>query len=191
MLQASDILDFWFGQPNEPGYGKPQEIWFTKKPEFDQLIRTRFLQDYQKAAAGHMDEWVDLPETCLALILLLDQFPRNMFRGTDKAFATDWEALSAAQHAVALGFDRAFLPVQRWFIYCPFEHSENLEHQRISVSLFQQLSNDLDSASAIDYAIRHKEVIERFGRFPHRNAILGRTSTNEENEFLNQPGSSF
>ncbi|MBD2776707.1 DUF924 family protein [Iningainema tapete] len=191
MSQAKEILDFWFGNPDEPGFGKPKAFWFKKTPELDEELRSRFLKDYQKAAGGYLDEWVDLPETCLALILLLDQFPRNMFRGTPEAYATDWEALSAAQQAVAQGFDKKMLPVQRWFIYLPFEHSENLEHQTKAVQLFQQLSNDPDSASTIDYAIRHQAVIERFGRFPHRNEILGRISTLEEKEYLNQKGSSF
>lgn len=177
--------------PDDPSYGKPRQIWFTKKPDFDQKLQTRFMKDYQKAAAGYLDEWIDLPETCLALILLLDQFPRNMFRGTPEAFATDWEALSAAHHAVAQGYDRELMPVQRWFIYCPFKHSENLEHQLKSVELFKKLSDDPDSAGAIEYAIRHLEVIERFRRFPDRNAILGRASTPEEIEFLLHPGSSF
>ncbi len=191
MSQAKPILEFWFGHPDEPGYGKPKAFWFSKKPDFDQELASRFHQDYQKAAAGHLDDWVDLPKTCLALILLLDQFPRNMFRGTPQAFATDWEALSAAHHAVAQGYDREFLPVQRWFIYLPFEHSENLEHQRRCIKLFQQLSHDPESAGAIAYAFRHQEIIQRFGRFPHRNSILGRTSTPEEQEFLKQPGSIF
>ena len=191
MLQAKEILDFWFGGPEEPDYGKPKAFWFTKKPDFDAQIRTLFLQNYYSAAAGYLDEWIKFPETCLALILLLDQFPRNMFRSTPEAFATDWEALSAAQHAVAQGYDQKLLPVQRWFIYLPFEHSENLDDQRLSVQLFSQLSDDPDSASCIEYAIRHMEVIERFGRFPHRNPILGRVSNPEENEFLEHSGSSF
>ena len=107
------------------------------------------------------------------------------------AFATDWEALSAAQHAVAQGYDHELLPVQRWFLYLPFEHSENLDHQRQCVKLFEPLCNDPDSTEVIKYAVRHMEIIERFGRFPHRNSILGRTSTPEEKEFLKQPGSSF
>ncbi|BAY93903.1 MULTISPECIES: DUF924 family protein [unclassified Tolypothrix] len=191
MSQAKAILEFWFGHPDEPGYGKPQTFWFSKTPDFDREMTNRFLKDYQKAAAGYLDDWVDLPETCLALILLLDQFPRNMFRGTPEAFATDWEALSAAQQAVARQYDREFLPVQRWFIYLPFEHSENLEDQRRCVKLFQQISHDPESAGAIKYAFRHMEIIERFGRFPHRNSILGRPSTPEEIEFLKQAGSSF
>ncbi|MDZ7960101.1 MAG: DUF924 family protein [Aulosira sp. DedQUE10] len=191
MSQAKAILEFWFGHPDEPGYGKPKSFWFSKTPDFDEEMRNRFLQDYQKAAGGYLDDWVDSPETCLALILLLDQFPRNMFRGTPEAFATDWEALSAAQQAVAKGYDRKFLPVQCWFIYLPFEHSENLADQRRCVKLFQQVSHDPESASAIKYAFRHLEIIERFGRFPHRNSILERASTPEEIEFLKQPDSFF
>ncbi|MBE9052828.1 DUF924 domain-containing protein [Nostocales cyanobacterium LEGE 11386] len=191
MSQAKTILEFWFGDPEAPDYGKPRAVWFTEKSEFDQELRNQFLPDYQKAAAGYLDDWIDAAETCLALILLLDQFPRNMFRGTPEAFATDWEALSAAQHAVVQGYDRQFLPVQRWFIYLPFEHSENLAHQHQCVKLFQQLSHDPDSAKAIEYSFRHQEIIARFGRFPHRNSILGRTSTPEEKEFLQQLGSIF
>jgi uncharacterized protein (DUF924 family) len=191
MSQAKAILEFWFGHPDEPGYGKPQKFWFSQQPEFDREIRTRFLEDYQKATAGYLDDWMNTPETCLALILLLDQFPRNMFRDTPEAFATDWEALSIAQHAIAQGYDRELLPVQRWFIYLPFEHSENLIHQRQCVKLFQQLSHDPESISAIEYAFRHLEVISRFGRFPHRNAILGRISTPEEEEFLEQSDAYF
>ncbi|MBW4642985.1 MAG: DUF924 domain-containing protein [Goleter apudmare HA4340-LM2] len=191
MLQAKDILDFWFGSPDTPGYGKPQTFWFNRQPGFDEELRSRFLKDYQKAAEGFLDDWIDSPRTCLALILLLDQFPRNMFRGTPEAFATDWEALSAAHHAVVQGYDRGFLPVQRWFIYLPFEHSENIEHQRHCIKLFQQISHDSESAGAIEHAFRHMAIIERFGRFPHRNIILGRISTPEEREFLLQPDSSF
>ncbi len=191
MSQAKRILEFWFGHPNEPSYGKPRKFWFNKTPEFDEKLRIRFGEDYQKAAAGHLDDWIDLPETCLALILLLDQVPRNVFRGTPQAFATDWEALSAAQQAIALGYDREFLPVQRWFIYLPFEHSENLAHQYQCIKLFQQLNHDANSASAIEYAFAHMQIIQRFGRFPHRNAIFGRTSTPEEQEFLQKPASGF
>jgi uncharacterized protein (DUF924 family) len=185
------ILDFWFGSPEQDSYGKPRQIWFVKKTEFDREVQARFLSDYEQAAAGELDSWKSHPLSCLALILLLDQFPRNMFRGTAQAFATDWQALSTAQYAIAQGYDRELLPVQRWFIYCPFEHSENLEDQNHSVALFQQLSDDPDSADAINYALRHREVILRFGRFPHRNEILERVSTPEELEFLQQPGSSF
>ncbi|MBD2625702.1 DUF924 family protein [Trichormus variabilis] len=191
MSKAKTILEFWFGHPDEPNYGKPQKFWFSKQPDVDKEISTRFIEDYQKAATGYLDDWINTPDTCLALILLLDQFPRNIFRDTPEAFATDWEALSAAQHAVAQGYDRQLLPVQRWFIYLPFEHSENLAHQRQSVKLFQQLSHDPESLSAIEYAFEHMKIISRFGRFPHRNQILGRISTTEEEEFLQQGGNSF
>lgn len=191
MSRVDDILNFWFGQADEADYGKPKSFWFTKNPQFDQQLQTQFLFDYQQAAAGYLNSWQATPRSCLALILLLDQFPRNMFRGTPQAFATDSGALAAAQYAVAQGFDKQLLPVQRWFIYLPFEHSENLEHQRQCLELFSTLSNDPDSASPIDYARRHYAVIKRFGRFPHRNTILGRETTPEEAEFLMQPGSSF
>jgi uncharacterized protein (DUF924 family) len=191
MSAAQAILEFWFGHSDEPNYGKAKSFWFNNRPEFDQELRHQFLKDYQQAVAGYLDDWVNSPETCLALILLLDQFPRNMFRGTVKAFATDSKALLAAQHAVVQGYDLRLLPVQRWFIYLPFEHSENLEDQRRCVKLFQQISHEAESASAIKYAFKHMEIIERFGRFPHRNSILGRPSTPEEIEFLTQPGSIF
>lgn len=191
MSRVDNILNFWFGQSDEADYGKEKSFWFTKDLQFDQQLRTQFLSDYQQAATGELNSWRDTPRSCLALILLLDQLPRNMFRGTPQAFATDSAALAAAQYAVAQGFDKQLLPVQRWFIYLPFEHSENLEHQRQCLELFSTLSNDPDSASTIDYARRHYAVIKRFGRFPHRNTILGRETTPEEAEFLLQPGSSF
>lgn len=191
MLQVDEILDFWFGQPDEADYGRQRSFWFTKKMEFDQKLRTRFLTDYEQAVAAPLDHWNSSPRSCLALILLLDQFPRNMFRGTAQAFAADPQALSVAQHAVARGFDQKLLMVQRWFVYLPFEHSEDLADQRQSVKLFATLSYDPDNAATLDYAIRHYYVIARFGRFPHRNKILGRETTLEEAEFLKQPGSSF
>lgn len=191
MFQANEILNFWFGNSTDANFGKPRKVWFSNEAEFDNEIKTRFLKDYEKAALGYFDSWKEAPTSCLALILLLDQFPRNIFRGTQLAYFTDWEALSAAQHAVKLGYDRSLLPVQRWFIYLPFEHSENLEHQRCSVELFKHLSDDPDSKTTVEYAIRHMEVIERFGRFPHRNAILGRASTPEEREFLKKAKSIF
>lgn len=191
MLQANEILDFWFGKPDEADYGKPRKVWFIKNPEFDQEVRSRFLKDYQQAATGELDDWKTSPHGCLALIILLDQFPRNMFRGQPQAFATDPQALAYAQHAVAQGFDKQLLPIQRQFIYLPFEHSENLEHQHQCIELFSMLKDHPECSSCVDYAHRHHKVIERFGRFPHRNKILGRETTPEEAEFLKQPGSSF
>lgn len=191
MSRVEAILGFWFGEPGDPEYGKSRKQWFVKNPDFDEEVRSQFLSDYEMAAQGLLDRWQENSESCLALILLLDQFPRNLFRGTPQAFATDSRAIAAAQHAITEGFDKQMLPVQRWFFYLPFEHSENLEHQRQCVALFEQLKDDPESASPIDYADRHLQVIERFGRFPHRNTILGRENTPEEEEFLKQPGSSF
>ena len=191
MARFEEILDFWFGSPESLDYGKERSFWFTKNPEFDRELSDRFLLDYEQAARGELDYLQDSPLGCLTLVLLLDQFGRNMFRGTPKSFATDAKALSVAQGAVERGSDRALLPVQRWFIYLPFEHSENLADQERCVELFATLSNHPESANTIEYALRHKAVIERFGRFPHRNKILRRTNTAAEAEFLKQPGSSF
>ncbi|HAZ44539.1 MAG TPA: DUF924 domain-containing protein [Cyanobacteria bacterium UBA11369] len=191
MSQFQEILNFWFGNPDESSYGKPRQFWFASDPEFDIAVRSHFQTDYELAASGKLDEWKNSPQSCLALIILLDQIPRNIFRGEPKAFATDSQALSAAKHAVNRGFDRELLPVQRWFIYLPFEHSENLADQHQSVELWHGLSEYPDCADAINYAIQHLKIIERFGRFPHRNKILGRETTPEEAEFLKQPNSSF
>jgi len=189
MSQEQEILDFWFGTGSD--HGKERKFWFIKDKEFDEEVQSRFLSTYEAATTGELDHWKESPDSCLALILLLDQFPRNMFRNSPQAFATDEKVLNIAKYAVKQGYDLQLLPVERWFIYLPFEHSENLEHQRQAVALFETLQDDPNSASSIDYAKRHLEVIKRFGRFPHRNAILGRKSTAEEEEFLQQPGSSF
>jgi uncharacterized protein (DUF924 family) len=194
MATVEEVLQFWFSTPQseEAQYLKRRKVWFGKNPEFDQAIHSRFLTTYDQAASGELDAWQATPEGCLALILLLDQFPRNLFRGQPQSFATDPQALSLALAAIAQSFDQALAPIQRIFIYLPLEHSENLEHQRQSVALFQQLtSHSPELADVFDYAVRHQTVIERFGRFPHRNAILGRESTAAELEFLTQPGSSF
>ncbi len=191
MLQANEILDFWFGNLDDEDYGKPRKVWFIKNLEFDKEVRSRFLQVYQQAATGKLEDWKESPPGCLALIILLDQFPRNMFRGQPQAFATDSQALTYAKYAVAQGFDKELLPIQRQFIYLPFEHSENLTDQHQCIELFSTLKEYPECVSGVDYAHRHFQVIERFGRFPHRNKILERESTPEEVEFLTQPGSSF
>lgn len=191
MSNFEQILTFWFGKQEHPEYGKPRKVWFQKNSAFDQEIRTHFLTDYQLAAQDKLDDWQKYPYSCLALILLLDQFPRNLFRGQPQAFKTDPKALSVAKYAIKQKYDQQMIPVERWFIYLPFEHSENLADQSKAVELMNQLKDDPGSASTIDYATRHFEVIKRFGRFPHRNLILARESTPEEMEFLKQPGSSF
>jgi uncharacterized protein (DUF924 family) len=183
----AEVLDFWFGP--EPGRRRRQ--WFVKDPAFDAQIRGRFLEDHRRARAGELDAWLAAPESCLALVILLDQFPRNLFRGTPEAFAADARALAAARHALERGFDAGMPPARRLFFYLPFEHSENLDDQRRSVALAEPFRALPGFEDIHDYALRHLRVIERFGRFPHRNAVLGRESTPEEEEFLKQPGSSF
>ena len=185
------VINFWFGEPEEKIYGQPRKFWFIKDQKFDRTCRSRFLKTYQQAATGKLIAWQEQALSCLALIIVLDQFTRNMFRDSPQAFATDSQALELAKYAVSKGFDRQLLQVQRWFIYLPFEHSENLADQQTAVKLFETLKDDPESQASIDYAYRHLKVIERFGRFPHRNKILNRESTPEEKEFLKQPGAKF
>jgi uncharacterized protein (DUF924 family) len=189
-MSPEEVLDFWFGREGEPGYGEFREAWFRKDPEFDQQIRDRFEDLYKAAATGELDSWKEEARSCLALVILLDQLPRNMFRGDPKSYATDRKAQETSEYAVDRALDRELPPFQRMFLYMPFMHSENLEHQRRSVELFRALGGEREADSSY-YAVRHMEIIERFGRFPHRNEILGRQTTSEEAEFLTQPGSSF
>jgi uncharacterized protein (DUF924 family) len=191
MSRAEEILSFWFAEPQDDKayYEERHSLWFTADPQFDQEIRDRFTSDYQLAAQRKLMNWQELPRSGLALVILLDQFPRNMFRGDPRAFATDPLAREVATVLVERGTDRQLLPVERMFVYLPFMHSENLTHQRQSVALFQQLAQECPYLDSRSYATRHKESIERFGRFPHRNVILGRLSTPEEIEFLQQPES--
>jgi len=179
---APEVLKFWFGEGSE--YGTAHKRWFAKDAGFDAEVRKRFADLHEQLAHNH--EWLDDPRNCLARIIVLDQFPRNMYRGSARAFSSDALALQAAKHMVEKGWDRSLLPVERQFVYLPFEHSESLADQERACELMRPLGEDLH-----DWALRHKAVIERFGRFPHRNAILGRASTPEEIEFLRQPGSSF
>jgi len=182
----SEVLDFWFGAPDSPERGRPRKTWFKKSGIFDAEIRRRFLATWEFAARGELERWRETPLASLALIIVLDQFPRNMFRGTARAFSSDFLALSVARSMTERGFDRLLSPAERGFAYLPFEHAEDLAAQRRSLALSQALDPE-----HIGYARRHYEIIARFGRFPHRNAMLGRESTPEEIEFLKQPGSSF
>jgi uncharacterized protein (DUF924 family) len=187
--RVDEIINFWFAPlDNDEKYGKPQSRWFRSDATIDREIKERFEEVYQLAAAGLLDAWQDTPASCLALIIILDQFPRNMFRNTPAAFATDKMALAIAKRAIETEIDRELLPVQKWFVYLPFEHSEKLEDQLRSVRLFETLASDPDSQIAIDSAHTHYKLIENFGRFPHRNQILGRTSTPAELKFLDSPG---
>lgn len=139
------VLHFWFGRAEDSDYGKPRKFWFIKNPDIDCEIKSRFETTYQVAVRGELNHWQTSPLSCLALIIVLDQFPRNMYRGHPKAFATDHRALEIARHAVGQNYDRQLLPVQRWFIYLPLEHSENLAHQKTAVQLFASLNANPDN----------------------------------------------
>ncbi len=187
MTEAREVLRFWLG--DSPGMRR--RMWFEKDPSFDATLRARFLRAYTAAAAGTLAAWSGDARGALALIVLTDQLPRNMFRGTAQAFATDPLALESAKRVVASGWDTQLSPVERMFVYLPYEHSEVVEDQEISLQLFATLGGFPETADLPDYARRHWEIVKRFGRFPHRNAILGRANTAEEAEFLKQPGSGF
>ena len=192
-MTAQDVLDFWFLPPGAPGYGQPREVWFRKDDAFDAAIAERFGPLLAHAVAGGLREWDEQgPEGVLARILVLDQLTRNAFRGTPQSFGGDALALAAARQLVDSGADQALLPVQRWFAYLPFEHAEDGAMQEHSVALFAALAAaNPGYEGVLDYAHRHRGVIARFGRFPHRNQILGRASTGPEAAYLAQPGSGF
>ena len=173
------VLDFWFTDTS------PLQ-WWKVDPDFDALVRERFAALHRCAALGELWEWRTQPRGRLAEIIVLDQFPRNMYRGTPAAFATDGMALTLAQEAIAGGHDAALAPLERAFLYMPYQHSESRLVQAESLRLFEALGQP----EQLDFARRHRDI-ERFGHFPHRNAILGRQSTVEEVAFLKQPGSSF
>jgi uncharacterized protein (DUF924 family) len=174
LATAEEVVEFW----RDAG---PQR-WFGKDDAFDQACRDRFLPTYEAAARGDLDEWELTPEGSLAIVLLLDQFPRNMFRGTKQVYKTDPAALMAADRAIEKGQDLKVDPALRRFFYLPFMHSEELRHQQRSVALNQAIG-DPDS---VRWARHHHDVVARFGRFPHRNVILGRDTTPEEAAFLEQ-----
>jgi uncharacterized protein (DUF924 family) len=187
--RAQALLDFWFGPPGDPEREIHRQIWFTSTPEHDDTLRRLFLADYECAASGALEAWEAAPESALALVLLLDQIPRNIFRDDPRTYATDAAARAIADRALARGFDAAFPPVWRKFFYMPLHHSEDLADQRRATSLAASLPEDrpLEERGANRrYGRPYPEVIERFGRFPHRNAILGRASTPEEIAFMKE-----
>lgn len=195
--EALAVLDFWFAPPEsapatDPAEPFPQRReWFHKDAAFDARIRERFGDLIAQGVAGGLGDWAATPRGALARVVVLDQFPRNAFRDTPAAFSGDARARATAEHALERGFDRVLAPVERWFLYMPFEHSESLEDQQRSVELFHALAAETGLTAPIDWAQRHASVIRLFGRFPHRNAILGRKSSPEEVEFLRSPGSRF
>ena len=170
------VLDFW----REAGPAK----WFRKDDNFDSEIKTRFLDVYEAAAASELTNWESSAETALALLIVLDQFPRNMFRGSARTFAADILARAVADRALARGFDQLVATGERQFFYLPFEHSEELDDQERAVALFRATGN----ADLLKWAELHTDIIRRFGRFPHRNAALGRITTAQEQAFLNGGG---
>jgi uncharacterized protein (DUF924 family) len=193
------LLEWWFGSAQSPAevVKAREKLWFGKRKANDAEARERFGDLVEQALAGKLREWTEQPQGWLAVVLLLDQLPRMIYRNTPKAFAGDQRAQALVQHGLKLERDQHLDPLQRTFIYLVLEHSEDLAVQDQAIACFTRLlalmpATDRDYFNqSLDYARRHQKVIARFGRFPHRNAILGRASTDEEIEFLKKPGSSF
>ena len=175
-----EVLTFWFEESGP-------EQWWSSDPRFDAAIRSHFGALHARAVLGELHGWRDTPEGRLAEIVVLDQFSRNLYRDDPRAFAADGMALVLAQEAVRIGADQAVPPVQRQFFYMPYEHSESSRIHEAAVPLFESL----DDPELLDFELRHKAIIDRFGRYPHRNRLLGRSSSPEEIAFLREPGSSF
>ncbi|WP_018507679.1 DUF924 family protein [Thiobacillus thioparus] len=194
-----NVLDFWFGPPGSAAEvaGRKNTLWFGKSPENDRAVIDRFAATLVDATAGRLDRWTSTPRTRLALVIVVDQFPHHIHRDQPQAFATDPQALALSLDALAAGEDRQLAPIERVFLYLPLEHAESLAMQDRSVALYETLASEAAADERtlfdnfLDYARKHRDVVARFGRFPHRNAILGRHSSEEELEFLKQPGSRF
>ena len=199
--QASAVLAFWFGEPGSSERETFRELWFRKSEATDRRIVEQFGPLIERALRGELADWARQPEGALAQVVLLDQFTRNVFRDTPRAFAGDARALAAATAMVGQRQDEALPALQRCFVYMPFEHAEGMGAQDEAVRLFTRLADSASSTppapmaadlrNMLDYAEKHRAVIRRFGRFPHRNAILGRHSTPDEIAFLQEPGSRF
>lgn len=197
--EPGSVLAFWFGPPGSAAEiaGRQTRLWFGKSPEHDQAVIDRFSTTLADAAAGRLDHWGATPRGRLALVIVLDQFPHHIHRGRPQAFATDPQALALSLAALDAGEHRQLAPIERVFLFLPLEHAESLALQERSVSLYADLAREAAPAERglfdnfLDYAIKHRDVVAHFGRFPHRNSILGRASTPEETEFLKQPGSRF
>lgn len=198
MKEIEGLLRFWFGElHNELANSDKNQLWYQATEQIDQEIKVQFLDLYQQALNNELAHWQQSARGSLALVILLDQMPRNMFRGTAQAFASDKLALEVAQHGVTNGFDKKLQLIEQIFYYHPFEHSENLAIQQQSVKLFSALRSEYQSVeqlavidNAIHWAKEHKDIIEQFARFPHRNSILGRESSDAELEYV-KTGSDF
>ena len=190
MKDYQAVLEYWFGDGSDPAR-RQRELWFAGSARVDADVLERFLPQVAGAELGEFDHWRETPDACLALIILLDQFPLMIFRGEARGYRDGDLALPVARHLVERGFDEDYTPSERLFAYLPFEHSEDLTDQERALELFGKIRELPGMAAAYDYAVKHWEVVKRFGRFPHRNTALGRTSTPEENDFLKRPGSGF
>ncbi len=184
---VSDVLSFWFGEPGDGNFDDKGQWWFQADPELDAEIGRKFMDAYRQAASGELNHLREAPDGCLALIVLLDQFSRNLFRGSAEAFAADAKARELADYAISQGYDRDFSRNRKLFTYLPFEHSEDLADQERAVELIGTLGDEHLNG----YAVQHRDIIAEFGRFPHRNAVLGRESTAAELKFLEDPRNSF
>lgn len=199
MERMEEILTFWFGESEDPlAYDAGRmDLWFRSGRSYDALVRERFAVDLARAAAGELDAWLETPRGTLALVIVLDQFSRHTHRGTARAFAQDARAQRIVGAGVTRGVDRKLKPIERAFFYLPLEHAEDPALQDQSVTLHERLLAELppehreDYRGFLEHARKHRDIIARFGRFPHRNAILGRDSTEEEIAFLEQPGSGY
>lgn len=194
-----DILDFWFGELNEHGCSSPEhrKRWWTKSEAFDEAVQHQFIDDYEAIVAGEREAWRSTPRGALAYIIVLDQFSRNMFRGTPKMFAADELAREVSREGLDAGFDAELSFDERIFFYLPLEHSESMDDHELCTELFEKLRDSApeplkaDAKYYLDFAVQHRAIVERFGRYPHRNEILGRANSDEEAKFLEEPGSSF
>ena len=197
--RIDDILDFWFGELDEQGCANPNQrkLWWQKSDEFDRTIRHQFLDDYEAIVAGDVERWRSTARGTLATIIVLDQFSRNMFRDTPKMYSADPLAREVCCEGLEAGFDEELAFDERVFFYMPLEHSESIADHELCREAFTRLRDTApeslvpDADYYLDYARQHRVIVDRFGRYPHRNAILGRASTDEELEFLKEPGSSF
>ena len=198
-MTPDDILTFWFPLDKD----RSQQLWWGKSPELDLEIHERFGTTLAAAKAHHLDTWAETAQGRVALIIILDQFSRNCFRDEPETYAADAKACQLTMEGLERGHDQELKPIERLFFYLPLEHSENLKHQELSVDLIKQLQRNVSLQtdvpketqkqfeSFVKFAIQHHNVIDKFGRFPHRNKLLGRVSTPEEEEYLAQPGAGF
>ena len=193
------VLDFWFGAPGSAAEiaARQRPLWFAKSAANDQIVTARFAETLVTAGQGELDGWAASPRGRLAMIVVLDQFPHHIHRDHGQSFAYDALSLALALEMIQRGEDAQVTPIERVFVYLPLEHAESMAMQDLSVALYEKLAREAAAAERglfdgfLDYARKHRDVVARFGRFPHRNELLGRPSTAEEIEFLKQPGSRF